>query len=177
MTRAPRLAEDALHRGAVPGDHRPVVRRQPLEELAAHVVDPAQVGRVELAHRGDGLGERLAAEGRAGAPLHGVDRLQRVVQSQQVEVLQFGERPGQFAFGCRVLRITVLHVQPPPVQREVDGAGAEQRAQLLVVGLTLLPPRGDRGHLVPGSRQAQRPGHRVHRGPALRSEQDDPHDA
>ena len=52
-----------LHRGPVLGDHRPVVRLQPLEELAAHVVDLAQVRRVELADRGDRLGDRRLGTG------------------------------------------------------------------------------------------------------------------
>ena len=41
---------------AVLGDDRPVVRRHPVEELAAHAVDVPQVRLVQLADRGDGLG-------------------------------------------------------------------------------------------------------------------------
>ena len=125
MTRAARLAEDARHGGPVLGDHRPVVRPQSLEELAAHAVDLAQVRRVELAHPGDRLGDRLGPELITGTPLHGVDRPQRVVQPQQVEVLQLGQRPDEPALVRRVLGVTFLYVQPSAVQREVDGAAAQ----------------------------------------------------
>ena len=47
-TTAAASAEQAGHLGAVPGDHRPVVRRQALVELAADGADAAQVRGVEV---------------------------------------------------------------------------------------------------------------------------------
>ena len=64
------------------------------------------------------------------------------------------------------------HVEPAPVQAEVDVAGAEQPAQFAVVALAFLPPGGDRGDR---PLRVQRRGDRVHRGPALRPQQRHPH--
>ena len=159
--------------------------RLPLrEEVAAHVIDLAQVGRVKLTDRRDGRrdtrGQDLTAAAVAIAPtaaiatLQRVDRLQRMIQAQQVDLLEFGEHLLQPPLAGGVLGVAVLHVQPSPVQPEVGGPAAEQGAQFAVVTLPLLPAGGDRGD---GPVQAQRPDHRAHRGPALRPQQDDPHEA
>jgi hypothetical protein len=167
--------EQARHLGAVPGDHRPVVRPQALVELAADGTDPAQVRRVEFPDGVHRLGQhvRLQPAGAAAALDH-VDRLQRMIEAQQVHVLQFLEHPGQPALARGELRVALLHVEPPPVQAEVDVTGAEQLAQLPVVGLAFPPAGGDGGDR---PLRRQRPGGRVQRGPALRPQQCHPHDA
>ena len=169
-----RRTQHARHVRAVPGDRRPVVRPQPGIELAADLVDPQQMRSVEFAHRRHRLGARPIHRRARGPALQRVHRLQRIVQPQQVEVLQFGEYARHRALGRRVLRVPLLHVQPPPVQPQPHAPPAQPRVQLAVVALALLPPGRHRGER---PRQAQRPHHRVHRRPALRTQQDDPHDA
>jgi hypothetical protein len=97
-----------------------------------------------------------------------------VIEAQQVHVLQFLERRGQPALAQGELRVALLHVQPAPVQAEVDVPGAEQLAQLAVVGLALLPAGGDGGDR---PLRVQRRGDGVQRRPALRSQQCHLHDA
>ena len=172
------VGDQGRHGRAVATDHRPVVRPQPLVEPAAHAVDLTQVGRVKLTDRLDGrddtISAGLATASAAAAPLQRVDRPQRMIQPQQVDLLKFGQHLLQPLLARGVLGVAVLHVQPAPVQSEVGGAAAEQRAQLAVVALPLLPAGGYRGDRPV---QAQRPDHRAYRGPALRPEQDDPHEA
>jgi hypothetical protein len=110
----------------------------------------------------------------AAAALDGVDRLQRMVQAQQVDLLHLLQHPPQLPLGRGEVRIVILHVEPSPVQREIHVAEAELLAQRAVVGLTLLPPGGDRGDR---AGQPQRRRHRVQRRPALGSQQRHPHEA
>ena len=169
------LAEHAADFGAVRGDHRPAVRRPGLVELAADIADPAQVRRVELADGGDGLGQFLGQGLHiAAAALDGVDRPQRIIQPEQVDLLHLCQHPAQPPVGRGEILVTLLHVEPSPVQAEVDVTGAEQLAQLTVVSLAVAPPGGDRGDRAAG---VQRSHHRVHRRPALRPQQRDLHDA
>ena len=51
------------------------------------------------------------------AALDGVNRLQRMIQAQQVNVLQFPEHLLQPPLGRGELRIALLHLEPSPVQR------------------------------------------------------------
>ena len=97
------------------GDHQPVVRRQALVELAADGVGPAQVRGVEFPYGFDGLGQDARPEPVAAAPADRVDRLQRTVEAQQVQVLKFSEQFGQAALAHREHRVLLLDVQPPLV--------------------------------------------------------------
>ena len=98
------------------GDHRPVVRPPRLVELAADIADAVQVRRVELADGGEGLGLSVGPEPvMAAAALDGVDRLQRMIQAQQVDLLHLLQHPPQLPLGRREVRVTILHVEPAPV--------------------------------------------------------------
>ena len=155
------------------GDHRALVRRQFGEELVTYRADPAQVRGVQVAYRADRLGQDAGAERAvAAAALHRVDRLERVIEPEQVGVLDLVEHLGQPALARGEQRIPLGHVEPAPVQAEIDIAGAEQLAQLAVVALAFLPPGGDRGDR---PLRVQRPGDRLQRGPALRAQQRNPH--
>ncbi len=161
------IAEQACDSGAVLGDHRPVVWLPRLVELTADVADAAQVRRVEVADGGHGLGQFADQElVVAAAALDGVDRLQRMVQAQQVDVLHLVQHPLQLPLGHGELRIAILYLKPSPVQGEIDIAGAEPLAQHGVGWLALLPPGGDGGDR---PLEAQRCGDRVQRRPALRT--------
>ena len=148
---------------------------QALVELAADGADAAQVRGVEFPDGADRLGQHVGPQPvTVAAALDRVDRLQRMIEAQQVRLLQVVEHRGQLPLAQRELRVAFLHVEPPPVQAEVDVAGAEQLAQLAVVGLALLPAGGDGGDR---PLRVQRRGDRVQRGPALRPQQCHPHDA
>ena len=151
------------------------MRRPRLVELAADVADAPQVRRVEFAHGADGLGQGRGPQPvLAAAALDGIDRAQRVVEPEQVDLLDLLDDSPQPPLGGREIPVTLLHVEPSPVQPEIDAAEAEQPAKLVVAGLAVAPPGGDRGDRPAG---AQRSHHRVHRRPALRPQQGDPHEA
>jgi len=97
-----------------------------------------------------------------------------VIKPEQVGVLDLVEHFGQPALAGGEQRIPLGHVDPAPVQAKVDIAGAEQLAQLAVVALPLLPAGRDRGDRPV---RIKRPGNRLQRGPALRAQQRDSHEA
>ena len=169
------IAEQSGDSGAVLGDHRPVMRLPGPVESTANVADAAQMHCIEVANGSHGLGQLIEPELVVPtAALDGIDRLQRIVQAQQVDVLHLLQRPCSCRSAAANSWVTILYLEPSPVQREIHIAGAEQLAQRAVGWLALLPPGGDRGDR---PLDGERCRDRVQRRPALRTQQGHPHEA
>lgn len=74
-------------------------------------------------------------------------RLEGAGEAQTVEVLQTTEAVLFRPVRSEEIRVVAEHRLAAGMQHEVDGAVAEGGAQLLVLGLTLLPSSGDGGDL------------------------------
>ena len=69
-----------------------------------------------------------------------------MVELDEVELAQLGQGRLVLTLGMRVLPILLVDSQPPCMQCQVRGPMPDQLAQLGVVDLAVLPPRGHHGH-------------------------------
>ena len=130
-------------------DHRrSLVRAPDVEELQLELGQPLQVLFVQQLHDAQRIGQGLLPHPRprVGAAGDVVRRAQRVVELDQVELAQLGQRSLVLALGIAVLPVLLVHRQPARVQGEVDGPEPHGFAQLGVVALAVLPPRRHGGH-------------------------------
>ena len=117
-------------------------------ELGLDVLRLDDVVGVEQAQRLDRLLElRLDQVARGVGDLDPPRRLEVARQPQAVEVLQLAQAVLLGAVGGEQLRVLAEDRLGPLVEHQVDGPVAERGAQLLVLGLALLPARGDGGDL------------------------------
>ena len=133
------------------------LRRPPRPvEGAAGLAHPGQVPLVHEPDDGLGVGQRArGAPASRAAPRHLVQRPQRVVELRPGRApAARAARPGAPARRRRTRGRGPSTSSQRACSREVDAAAAEQRVELGVVGLALLPARGDRRDR---ARQVERP--------------------
>ena len=139
-----RRPEEVLDLVAVAGHGRSLLRAPGVEELQLGLRHPVAgaVRRAAAPPAGRRSRARSRSRGRASerratsyvAP-------QRVVELDQVELTQLGERSLVLPLGMGVLAVLVVHRHQPGVQGEVHGPEADRLGQLGVVDLALLPAR------------------------------------
>ena len=149
-----RSLEDVLDLVTMPGHRRSLLRAPGVVERLLGLGHPLHVLLVEQLHDAQRIGQRPVAQPgpRVGATGDVVRRTQRVVELDEVELAQLGQRSLVLALGMRVLAVLLVHRQAARVQSQVHRPEPHQLAQLGVVDLAFLPARGHGGHHGSGSR-------------------------
>ena len=159
------VPKDPVHRCDMRGDDRTFRRTPGRDEVGVRGPHLVAVTLVDEADGGEGAADRGCRGATQTAALgHLVQRSQRVVELNDVELLKLVEHRSVLALRRGVLRIELEDLEPPTVQPEVDATAAERPVQLAVVGLPFKPAGRHRSD---GRVGIDVRDHLVDRGPAL----------